>query len=173
MRPHMTAATALASCLILAAATAAYAAPPINLKPAVDASTSPVELVKKGGGGGGPRGGGYKGGGDKGGKAFSGGGGGGKHRGDFARKGGGDSHARKGGGGHYAYKGGKDHYAGKGHKGDHHKHHRYGKHYRYYPGIFTYGAYSYYDECDWLRRKARVTGSPYWWQRYQECVYYY
>jgi len=24
----------------------------------------------------------------------------------------------------------------------------------------------------WLRRQAIITGSPYWWERYQACLYY-
>jgi hypothetical protein len=31
--------------------------------------------------------------------------------------------------------------------------------------------YSYYGDCDWLRRRALATGSPYWWDRYYTCVY--
>jgi hypothetical protein len=26
--------------------------------------------------------------------------------------------------------------------------------------------------CAWLRRQAIITGSPYWWNRYQTCLYY-
>jgi hypothetical protein len=29
-----------------------------------------------------------------------------------------------------------------------------------------YGAYYYTSGCDWLRRKALITGSGYWWDRY-------
>jgi len=37
---------------------------------------------------------------------------------------------------------------------------------------FIYGGYyGYYGECDWLRRRALATGSPYWWNRYNACVY--
>ena len=28
----------------------------------------------------------------------------------------------------------------------------------------------YYAECEWLRRRAIVTGSPFWWRRYWRCV---
>jgi hypothetical protein len=37
------------------------------------------------------------------------------------------------------------------------------------------GAYPYYypydvdDGCTWLGRRARLTGSPYWWHRYYAC----
>ena len=39
----------------------------------------------------------------------------------------------------------------------------------------TYGPdyYSYGDDCWWLLRQARITGSPYWWSRYNACVGYY
>ena len=33
------------------------------------------------------------------------------------------------------------------------------------------GYYYYYGDCDWLRRRAFATGSPYWWDRYYACVY--
>ncbi len=29
-----------------------------------------------------------------------------------------------------------------------------------------------YNDCGWLRRQAVITGSPYWWRRYQDCLYY-
>ncbi len=32
-----------------------------------------------------------------------------------------------------------------------------------------YGTY-YYSECNWLRRRALRTGSPYWWDRYYACI---
>jgi|CeladaMinimDraft_18_1061708.scaffolds.fasta_scaffold00001_498 hypothetical protein len=31
----------------------------------------------------------------------------------------------------------------------------------------------YYAECEWLRRRAYLTGSPYWWRRYRACVALY
>ena len=35
-----------------------------------------------------------------------------------------------------------------------------------------YADYGYYGgDCGWLARQARATGSAYWWQRYNECVY--
>jgi len=56
------------------------------------------------------------------------------------------------------------------------KHHHGRHHYRRYynPDIFVYGGggYASYDDCDWLRRKASLTGSSYWWRRYKECEYY-
>ncbi len=27
----------------------------------------------------------------------------------------------------------------------------------------------YHGDCSWLRRKARETGSSYWWRRYRQC----
>ena len=30
--------------------------------------------------------------------------------------------------------------------------------------------YGYYAGCGWLRHRALVTGSPYWWQRYHWCL---
>jgi hypothetical protein len=47
---------------------------------------------------------------------------------------------------------------------------------RFFVGApFFYGgyyAYSGYGNCAWLRRQAIITGSPYWWERYQACLYY-
>lgn len=28
-----------------------------------------------------------------------------------------------------------------------------------------------YNPCRWLKRKAIYTGSPYWWNRYYQCIY--
>jgi hypothetical protein len=41
--------------------------------------------------------------------------------------------------------------------------------------FWTYGPdyYAYGDDCGWLLRRAEVTGSPYWWNRYDACVSYY
>ena len=33
--------------------------------------------------------------------------------------------------------------------------------------------YYAYNDCWWLRRQALITGSPYWWSRYNSCVGYY
>ncbi len=42
------------------------------------------------------------------------------------------------------------------------------------PGYFWGGVWIgpgiYYADCEWLRRRAYVTGSPYWWGRFNECV---
>jgi hypothetical protein len=33
-----------------------------------------------------------------------------------------------------------------------------------------YGFRPSYDDCDWLRRRARATDDPYWWRRYRACL---
>jgi hypothetical protein len=41
-------------------------------------------------------------------------------------------------------------------------------------GAYYYGGpYSYGDGCYWLKRRARATGSSYWWDRYYACIYDY
>jgi hypothetical protein len=53
---------------------------------------------------------------------------------------------------------------------------RYRKLRRYYYGYAPYVAGAYYGgPCTWLRRRAYLTGSPYWWSRYYSCrdAYYY
>jgi hypothetical protein len=48
---------------------------------------------------------------------------------------------------------------------------RRGHRYVWGPGIaFWYYGGLYYGDCDWLRRRAEVTGSAYWWNRYEQCV---
>ncbi|HEX5958590.1 MAG TPA: hypothetical protein VFY92_08035 [Hyphomicrobiaceae bacterium] len=63
-----------------------------------------------------------------------------------------------------------------------HGHHSYHRHYshrghRRHRGIFIgapfYYGYGYYGSCSWLRRKALRTGSRYWWNRYEACLYDY
>ncbi len=183
------AAAALTGTLLFVAAQAATATPLPNLKDAAGASPGTIDLVRSPGGGGrgmGMRGGGPKMGGGVGrghamkgiagkpgghaGKAFKGGGG-------YARRGGPPNLAYKGGkykGGGYAWKGNKGYkggYASKGHKG-----YRYGRHgYPYFwPGV-AWGGVGVYSSggCGWLYRQAQATGSAYWWQRYQNCVYAY
>lgn len=52
--------------------------------------------------------------------------------------------------------------------------HRFGR--RFGPGFIVgvplgvYGAYAYTASCDWLYRKAIITGSRYWWYRYEACL---
>jgi hypothetical protein len=167
--------------LLFTASQAAYAAPSANfMHGAVQSPTPSVDLVREGGGGkgGGP---GMRAGGG-GGPKFSGGGGGPKMSGP---RGGPKMGADRGGPKMDADRGGR--YAGKGPrggdwdrggkrggyawKGDRHRH--YGRY--LYPGIglgLAYGAYAG-DECGWLYRRARATGSPYWWQRFEECRYSY
>jgi hypothetical protein len=173
-------AAAALGALLFAAPHAAYAAPAANLKGAATgtSSSSLVELAGKRGGNLGV-GGGWAG------PRASGGGGpkmsarsGGPKMGGYGGKGG----PKMG-----AYKGGKG-YAGKGPRGgDWDRGGRRGgyawkgdrRHYgRYlYPGIglgLAYGgAYAYGDGCGWLYRRAQATGSPYWWQRFEECRYSY
>lgn len=45
-----------------------------------------------------------------------------------------------------------------------------GQRFNWSPGIafWFYDGY-YYGDCDWLRRKARETGSAYWLRRYRQC----
>ena len=180
MKINLAAMTALASSLLLTAAVVANATPTVNLKSSLGIDTGLVELVRSGGHGGGGGGGG-------GGMKSSGGGGammshrGGSgpsgrmssrsfSKGDFGRSGGNFKSGR--GSGHaYAYKnwnGGKNWDHGKNWHGGSKHHH--GKNIRrfYGPGIFVYGG-GYYG-CDWLWRQAQLTGSAYWWRRYQECL---
>jgi hypothetical protein len=42
-----------------------------------------------------------------------------------------------------------------------------------YYGAYYGGYYGYGPDCYWLKRKARRTGSRYWWNRYYECLYDY
>jgi hypothetical protein len=37
-------------------------------------------------------------------------------------------------------------------------------------GAYYYGGGGYSEGCGWLRRRAEVTGSGYWWARYEDCV---
>jgi hypothetical protein len=87
---------------------------------------------------------------------------------------GGGHHAHHGGGGKHHYGGGGRHYA---HKGDGHGHydrHRHHGHYRSYGYYGWYGWPGYYGGgCGWLYRRAIATGSPYWWDRYYDCIGYY
>ncbi len=61
----------------------------------------------------------------------------------------------------------------------HHGHHsrsyirRHGRHYGWGPsiGFWFYDGY-YWGDCAWLRRRAIVTGSSYWWHRYRLCRYW-
>ena len=52
----------------------------------------------------------------------------------------------------------------------HHHHHRFGHFHRrgFFIGAPVY-SYGYGYGCGWLRHRALVTGSPYWWHRYRDC----
>jgi len=76
------------------------------------------------------------------------------------------------------YNGGNRHYAFNDH--DHHGHdnfHHRG-HGHFVNGIWVawpgwYGGDYYgYSDCGWLQRQAAITGSPYWWSRYNACIGY-
>jgi uncharacterized membrane protein len=88
--------------------------------------------------------------------------------------------ARKGGGGGWG--GGRGHHGGghvrafSGHafRGGHaFRSHRFVRRGVIVGVPLAYGAYYYGNSCSWLRHRALVTGSPYWWSRYQDCLYGY
>ena len=85
--------------------------------------------------------------------------------------GGGHARALSGGGrsfGHHR-SAGRHH----GHRHHGHRHHRYGRIGRGLAigvPLGVYGAYAYSNSCDWVYRKAVITGSGYWWSRYEACV---
>jgi hypothetical protein len=89
---------------------------------------------------------------------------GGKFHGGFHKFHGGSFH-------HHGYKFGKFHHHG--HK--FHRHfHGYKRHYFVGVPFAAYGAYAYAGGgCYWLRKQALYTGSPYWWNRYYDCLYGY
>jgi hypothetical protein len=77
-------------------------------------------------------------------------------------------HGHSGGGGwapHHAAFAGPHHFA------FHHFRHHHFRHHRRFVFVGAYPYYdSYYDDgCTWLRRRARLTGSAYWWHRYNAC----
>jgi hypothetical protein len=61
-----------------------------------------------------------------------------------------------------------------------HDHFRHGRHGHFVNGVWVWdwwpgyygGDYYAYNDCWWLRRQALITGSPYWWSRYNACVGY-
>jgi hypothetical protein len=181
---------AVASTLVLAAASAATATPLVNLK---TGAPGVIDLVRSGGGHGGGHGGAHMGGprggsmtvhrgamgsigrqGAMAGKAFKGGG-------RSVYRGGGGKFAYKGGG---KYRGGSQAWRGKGYRGayawngyrGHGRHHRHNYPY-FWPGVAWGGVGIYstygYGGCGWVYRRAMATGSPYWWRRYQDCIYGY
>jgi hypothetical protein len=53
------------------------------------------------------------------------------------------------------------------------RHHRHFRHrHLFVTAPLVYGYYGY-DDCGWLRRRAVYTGSAYWWDRYNACLYGY
>jgi hypothetical protein len=102
---------------------------------------------------------------------------GGRRRGDGIgpRDGGGRAFRGDRDGGARAYRGDRGRGDRDGRRGG--RHHdrgfirRHGHRYSWGPGIgfWFYDGY-YYGDCDWLRRRAIVTGSRYWWRRYYLCI---
>jgi opacity protein-like surface antigen len=63
------------------------------------------------------------------------------------------------------------------HRNHRHHHHHYHRGHRHHFGHFhrrgfvigPVYSYGYGGGCGWLRHRAVVTGSPYWWHRYRLC----
>jgi hypothetical protein len=174
-----------------------------DLKNAVSAiHDNPLILVGHGGGGGwGGGGGGGRGGGaglaaGGGGRGGGGWGGGGGHPGAMARGDGGGRGfvgPRMGGprfaegreGGRFEH-GDRGRFVERHNRGDRFEHRRFAErgrdfdrfHHRHRVfvngvWVWVYGPDYAYNDCWWLRRQALITGSPYWWSRYNYCVGYY
>jgi len=77
------------------------------------------------------------------------------------------------GGGGKVYYGGTKFYGGNVYSGN--KHARFHHRHRFVGVPLAYGYYGYSSGCSWLRHRAEVTGSSYWWNRYYACRdgYYY
>ena len=151
MRTTIAAVTAIAGSLLLAplmlGPTQAGGAP--DLKNALSAThPGAVTLVRGGGGGGGGHGGGFA-------------------MGEGHMRGGHEFVGRGFGGARFA--------AHDFHHGFNHDHFRHFHNRRFFvSNVFIGGGYPYYyGDCYWLRRQAIITGSPYWWARYQACRGYY
>ena len=147
MRTTIAAVTALAGSLLLAqpmlGPTQAGGAP--DLKNALSATHDGAVTLVRGGGGGGPMGG-------------------------FAMGGGHMRGVHNGGGFGPRFVAHEFHH-GFDHDNFHHFHNR-----RFFVGnSFFFGGYPYYGygNCYWLKRRAIIIGSPYWWSRYEDCVGYY
>jgi len=150
MQMTIAAVTALAGSLLLAPTMLgpAKAAGAPDLKNALSAPHDGAVTLVRGGGGGGPVGGFAMGGG------HMGGGWGVHHGGDFGPR--------------FA--------AHEFHHGFDHNNFRHFHNRRFFVGnAFFFGGYPYYGygNCYWLKRRAIITGSPYWWSRYEDCVGYY
>jgi hypothetical protein len=185
MRINWKTMTALAGTLALSA-TVANAAPVLNLKPSSNAVSNIVELAREGGGGGGGGGGEMRGGGEGGG----GGGGGAAMRGEGGGGGGGAAdNGRMRGSDHTANEGGdrdrrgsnfdrdhmndRRHSANRDHDHDHDGNFNRHRVFRNGAWVWVYGpdTYAYGDDCRWMLRRAQATGNPYWWDRYNACIY--
>ena len=59
-----------------------------------------------------------------------------------------------------------------GHEHDHF-HHRFVRNRFFFAGGGWPYYYDYGYDCGWLRRQAVITGSSYWWRRYELCTGYY
>jgi hypothetical protein len=65
---------------------------------------------------------------------------------------------------------GREHFAERGHVDHFHRH----RVFRNGVWVWVYGPdYYAYGGCGWLLRRAEITGSPYWWHRYNLCEYGY
>ena len=66
---------------------------------------------------------------------------------------------------------GPHHFAFQHFRHDHFRHHHF-RHHRRFAFVGAYPDYYYDDDgCSWLRHRALLTGSPYWWHRYHACRY--
>jgi len=154
MRMTIAAVTALAVSLLLAPTMLgpAKAAGAPDLKNALSPTHDGAVKLGRGGGGGGPIGGFAMGGGHMGGGW--GGGWGAHHGGGFGPR--------------FAA---HEFHHGFNHDNFHHFHNRR----VFVSSAFFFGGYPYYGygNCYWLKRRAIITGSRYWWSRYKDCVGYY
>jgi len=196
MRTKLLAATALAGSMLLMPLMQG-SAHAVSL-PSMNSPQSNVTLVAHGGGGGGGGGGGAHfsgmgGGGAPMGHAMGGWGGmnahamggngphamGGNgphmHGGNFAENGG--SNFRRGNNGEFAQHNDRAHNRFAEGDHDHDFDHHHGNGHRVFRNgvwVWAYGPdYYAYGDCGWLLRRAEVTGSPYWWSRYDACIGYY
>ena len=137
--------------------------------PSVPSHQSDLTLVANEGGGGGGGGGAHhmQGGGPQGGAGHHAMGGNGPHMrgGNIAE---GNSRESRRGHGDIDHNRNNGRFAERGHDNDHHGH----GHRVFRNGVWVWvGGPDYYaGDCGWLLRRARATGSPYWWSRYNDCV---